>query len=560
MTSGNANLHCSAAFIETLAHLGAKHVFLSPGSRSAPLTVAAARARAVGKHVILDERAAAFAALGAAKATGVPAVLVCTSGTAGANYAPAVWEASLSSTPLIIVTADRPPELQRCGAAQTMPQTGLFGEAVRASYTLPVPGDAETDRVFRAIAARAWTAALRLQGPVHVNAPFREPLLPEILSTRTGFKPVSVAIGHATLDPADAAHLRETLERSRRLLIVCGPHTRPPERLLAFAAAWQAPVLADIASGLRFGDPDGQVVSYHHAILQSWPERAPAPDVVLHAGSLPVSKQLQAWLQSSNATHIAVHEGEWSDPNHLADLVYQVPADALTAAVGLPRTERDAQFLHDWKAADLAMRQAIHSILAASEASEAKLGMQLPDLLHDGDLLFLSNSMPIRDAEMFCTATEKDVQVLVNRGVNGIDGILSTACGAAAAVGRRLLLVIGDLAFQHDIGGLASARELGVRGTVIVVNNAGGAIFSHLPVRQQTDVFESYFSTPQHFDVASAAHTFGIPCRTVRTNTAVAEVVADQEPFQIVEFVVDREQNVREHEALWARLREVQPA
>jgi 2-succinyl-5-enolpyruvyl-6-hydroxy-3-cyclohexene-1-carboxylate synthase len=521
------------------------------------LTVALARSPEIPHHVVLDERAAGFAAVGAAKATGLPSVLVCTSGTAGANYAPAVWEASLSQTPLLILTADRPPELQHCGAPQTMPQVNLFGDAVRAQYSTPVPQARESERVFRSLAARAWHAAVTLRGPVHLNLPFREPLLPTEDCRRPDARPLRIAVPAPVLSADAEEDLTAKLRAAQRILVVCGPMAQPEPALLGWANSWNAPLLADIASGLRFGGHAAKTISAYHGILQAWPESIAAPHVVLRFGGLPTSKALQRWLAASGAYQVVIGEGEWSDPDHLADEVFPVPPDVFIDAVGEGPQDKRA-YWETWRQADEAMRGAQQTLLSRQNRSEARLGNQLLQMLEDGDLLFLSNSMPIRDADMFCPPCEKDVRVLVNRGVNGIDGILSTAAGAAAALGRRLVLVIGDLAFQHDMGGLAVLTELGLRARIIVVNNSGGAIFSHLPVRRHTDVFERYFTTPQQFSVAAAAQAFGLAYRFADSNEALATAAREAGDPCIVEFSVDREANVAEHEALWRQLAEAQ--
>lgn len=546
--NGEANLAAAHTLWDTWAEVGLRHVCISPGSRSAPLAIAAARNPRLEKHVVVDERSSAFFGLGLAKGSGFPSALLCTSGTAVANYLPAAWEATLSQTPLLLVTADRPAELQRCGAAQTLPQSGIFGEAARACFDLPLPTPDNLE-VFRAVAARAWATAIELAGPVHVNAPLREPLLPFDAHWHppTDVSNVWLALGR---HQPDSSTLARALYRKRRVMLVAGPLAKPAWLAGEWARRNAVPLLADIGSGYRFGPANPSVIWAYDALLAGG-FRSEPPEFIIRFGGLPVSKNLQQWLASIDVPQAIIHDGAWPDPDHRVSLIVRGTPDAVFAT--LPDSLADPSLLAAWRMAQERVVDLLPTQFQSEEGSEPALAAALPCWIPDGAALFLSNSMPIRDADTFCAGGHHNVRVVVNRGANGIDGILSTALGCAVGSRRTLFAIVGDLAFLHDVSALSLVRAVSLSGIVIVVNNGGGGIFTHLDARRHADVFERYFATPLDVDVQKLCAAYGIAATTVSNRLALERAVSQaiDQPLSVVEYRTDRMKNAQLRQAIF---------
>jgi len=548
------------AFFEALARAGMQHVVLSPGSRSTPLAIAAERTAGLRTWVQLDERCAAFFALGLAKASRRAVALVCTSGTAAANYLPAIVEAHHARTPLLALSADRPPELRDWGAGQTIDQTGLYGRYPRWAAEVPIPlrGD-DGLRHARRLAARAMDEAMGFApGPVHLNWPFREPLEPPITPDASGVLGVLGASGASGASAPPAAEpsplaetdpglrfsharteagdddVRELLERVRRYErgIVCvgpidvGDERREPwgEAVRAFARASGWPVLADPASGLRAGGSAAPVLTFGDAIARA-PDFAARmrPEIVLRLGDTPVSKAQRLWLEAAAPDEVwwLDEGGQWGEPSHRATRVVRGGSASLLTAVAraLPGPLRPASaWLRGFERAEAAAREALDAFLAAdlreSGLSGLALARRLASALPTGGRLFASNSMSIRLLDLAFPARPDPIRVLVNRGASGIDGITSTALGvaAASAPGERTLLLTGDLAFLHDLGGLWLAARETLDLTIVLLDDDGGGIFSFLPVARQgaAVAFDRLFTTPHGLDLSRAAALFGL--------------------------------------------------
>jgi 2-succinyl-5-enolpyruvyl-6-hydroxy-3-cyclohexene-1-carboxylate synthase len=561
------------ALVRELAACGVRHCVLSPGSRSAPLALAALRCEPLGLrlHPQLDERSAAFFALGIAKASGRPALLICTSGTAAANYLPAVVEAHYAGTPLIVLTADRPPELRDCDAGQTIDQVRLYGSHVRWFHELPLPEPgAAAERLARAVALRALACACGASaGPVHLNWPLREPLTPprevapvEPICERQSAHPVRLLAPGA--DEIDA--LAALARREERGVIVAGPlpvqsELAVPVARFAEAAGW--PVLADAASQLRFGPHAERAAlsaAYELTLRDGAFARAHAPRAVLRLGSAPTSKALRLWLEASapadgwlldpaarfsDASRLATARSA-SDPSALLD--------AAAAALG-GGTERTSAWRNDFARAERAAQRALSRALDAEPAlREPRLARELVAALPDGALLALSNSMPVRDVDAFAPASPQRLRVLVNRGANGIDGVTSTALGASAAWPGPVVLLTGDLAFLHDLGGLAAVRHAGSL-TIVLVENGGGGIFSFLPIAEHGEAvaFERLFRTPHGLELRKSAELFGIGWERVSSwphfRAALKGSLATG-GVSVIEVPVDPDANVRAFRAL----------
>jgi 2-succinyl-5-enolpyruvyl-6-hydroxy-3-cyclohexene-1-carboxylate synthase len=574
-----ANYAFASTLARELARAGVRHVVVSPGSRSAPLAIAVEREVCLRVFVHHDERAAGFFALGLARTSGRPVALVCTSGSAAANYLPAVVEAHYGCVPLVVLTADRPAEVREWGAGQTIDQVHLYGTHVRWFAEAPVPCGAEfEERHCARLARRAVTEALgRPAGAVHLNLPFREPLDPpagllaEVASERASPKPVRAR--YATAEAADVAALVAVAEGSERGVIVCGG-LAPDSRLASlgdvvagFAHATGWPVLVDPLSQLRRGahtQTMNAIASADLLLRDAAFASAHAPEAVLRLGESPTSKALRLWLEAAPpADYLLVDpESQWHDPSHL--VTEQIAVDPVgllaQATARLGSLERSDGWDRAWRAAERAAQASLDDALRAEPALlEPRSVRELGELLPEDALLIAASSMPIRDVDAFLSTSEQSLRVMANRGANGIDGTLSTALGAAACWDGRVVLLTGDLAFLHDIAGLSVASRLGLSLTIVLLNNDGGGIFSFLPVAARasadgaSDLFEALFRTPHGIDLSRAAELFGLKWRRVASwgefRTDV-EASLSAPGVQVIELPIDRDANVAHFRAL----------
>ncbi|WP_294362007.1 2-succinyl-5-enolpyruvyl-6-hydroxy-3-cyclohexene-1-carboxylic-acid synthase [uncultured Senegalimassilia sp.] len=609
------------AFFDELAKWGVENVVISPGSRSTPLSMTAyelsCRApQRMSTYVDIDERGAAFLALGMAKASGRPAALVCSSGTAIANYYPAILEAESSRVPLIVLTADRPPQLQGLGAPQTCDQSHAYGTHVRAYRGMPLPADDEGSLRFARQAAReACIAALgscelpqnpssaathvsqRLAGtcfggPVHLNFPFDEPLKPDVTlpdlfdagipcteaaaagetpgakPARKPLLPVGIAQVRGGMEGAAAAQLARELLANNVLLLAgegsCATH-KEAQRVLAFARAFAIPVLADPLSGLRSLD-DPLVIGNYDSVFQPGgisPDDSLNPQVIVRFGRYPVSKRATQWARAredAGVLQVVVDPLETRDTNAATTVFVRMkPADFAQSMERALRTEdgpaaadaNDLSFANAWQRVEEAAAKRIAAVDAGEESGadgfEGAYVRRVLELAPEGSCLFAANSMSVRAVDTFYLKGGKQLTVLANRGLNGIDGTVSTAIGASRYFGRTTLIT-GDLTMQHDLNALALQRELrmqrqlsgiasganrtpeqdaecdtretnaGVQGiTIVLLNNNGGAIFDMLPQKSQEAYFERLFLTPQDVDFQAAVAAFGVPCSKTAT-------------------------------------------
>jgi 2-succinyl-5-enolpyruvyl-6-hydroxy-3-cyclohexene-1-carboxylate synthase len=570
----NANTALASAFAEELARCGLRHAVLSPGSRSTPLALALWREGEIETTVIVDERSAAYFALGAAQASGVPVALLCTSGTAAANFHPAVCEADHSAVPLLVLTADRPPELRGVGAGQAIDQLKLYGESVRWFCEIGTH-KADNDGLlhFRASACRAFATARGepRPGPVHLNFPWREPLapLPEkgavtatdplALSGRDGrpltaVTPIDMEPSQFLLDEV-AGHIAEApigvIVAGRQL----DPELREPLAHLAAAAGY--PILAEPTSQLRCGPHDrSHVVTAYDLLLRDERFRkTTAPELVLRFGEMPTSKPLRSWLAESGADQIAVDPaGDWNEPTHRAAALLR--ADPTELAAGWAARlgeERPAPAM--WIEAEKAAREAIEAELGESDVpTEPGLQLALGQAYPDGELVYTASSMPIRDQEAFLPAGDADTTFLCNRGANGIDGLISSGIGAAHATGRPTTIVTGDLGLLHDLGGLAALRDVSTPVRIVVIDNDGGGIFHFLPQEDALDEseFEALLGTPRRVDAAKAAALFDLPHRSLDSLDDLPHALAAG--TGLIEVKTDRQANLDLHRRLADRV------
>ncbi len=570
--TAQANLHWGRALAEGLFAGGVRHACLSPGSRSSPLAIALHLDRRFRTTMQVDERSSAFLALGIAKATGAPVALVCTSGTAAANFLPAVVEASLSGVPLVVLTADRPPELRGTGAPQTIDQVGLYGTHVRLFRDLPCADEAGIAPIAAAQAAlEACVAATFVDsGPVHLNVPFREPLVPApeaLAADEAAWKEAGAALRDEMAKVAATAprpvpglpvlaSLAARLEKSRRPLLVAGPGAvgvAGAASVFALARAAGMPVFADIASGLRGAAAPVGVTACAHADLFLRDEAIAdlAPDFVLRLGGIPTSKTLAMWLARHRPPVVAIQPDERRrDPDAIVADVIVSPAAPFCEALAthVKRAPRDGE----WEAVLRLAEEGARALLAKMPREAAAVAAAC-GAIPSGGALFLSSSMPIRWAEMYATALAAGVEVHANRGANGIDGVVSTAIGVAAGCGAPTLLVTGDLAFLHDAGGLRAARGLRTPLAILLLENDGGGIFSHLPVARHDQLFEPLFGTPHGCELAAVSRAAGIAHVVATSLAEVAALTAETlsgAGVRVIEWRTDRAETVREQGAL----------
>jgi 2-succinyl-5-enolpyruvyl-6-hydroxy-3-cyclohexene-1-carboxylate synthase len=581
--TGEANLAVTAAFVDELARRGVRQAVVCPGSRSTPLAVSLAAHPDLRVWVQIDERAAAFFALGMARQARQPVAILSTSGTAAANVFPAVIEASLSRVPLLALTADRPPELRGWGAAQTIDQIGLYGSHVKWFADMPLPErDGALITHARAAAGRAVQTALAdPRGPVHLNFPFREPLLPSHLqpgADLTGCFSAGRSLYLAVAEPPAAVASDMALSDLAALvvaephgIIVCGPSNEPglPPSAMALAAAAGYPVLADPLSGLRFGPRDhvALIDAYDPFLRDADIAGALRPRLVIRAGAIPTSKPLQQFLAAGRQhPHIVIDPGPPRDPDHLATTCFQAdPAPTfrtLASRISSFDVQRDPSWLRAWTRTDGAARSAIErALLANDEPFEGRAAAEVAALLPDGATLVVGNSMPVRDVDAFVRGDRRCLRVVGTRGASGIDGVVSTALGAAAVASGPVVLLVGDLSFYHDLNGLLAVRRFGLNATVVVLNNDGGGIFSFLPQAGLLgrETFESLFGTPVGLDIAAAARLYGLSYERPEGWAAFRRAFCRSmtgSGASVIELVTDRERNVGQHRSVWAAVGE----
>jgi 2-succinyl-5-enolpyruvyl-6-hydroxy-3-cyclohexene-1-carboxylate synthase len=570
------------AFVDELHRCGVAGACTSPGSRSTPLVLSLARDGRIPVTSHVDERSAGFFALGLAQATGRPAILACTSGTAAANYLPAVIEAAEAGVPLIVLTADRPPELRGVGAGQTIDQIKLYGSAVKWFFEVGThQATPERQRWIRQLACRAHAAAIEGRpGPVHLNVALREPLVldaPLDGAPGDGGRPEGAPWTARTVAPQDPAPLVAWLEEHAggRGLIVAGRGADGAATArLAEALAW--PLLADPLSGARTG---GAAIAHYDALLRDadWAGRV-APACVLRVGDLPTSKPLRQWLAGlgdgvPQLALAAAGAGAWPDPDAALsrvlalepaalgaiDRVWPAPAAESAAAddrARLPGVGDDG-WLTTWRDADARAASAIEATIGKEAINEPRIARELATTVPAGATIVIAASMPIRDVETFWPILDTPPRALANRGANGIDGTISTAYGVAAATEGPTYLLIGDVALAHDVGSLLAGRRLGVPLTIVVIDNAGGGIFDFLPVATQGAEYEEHVLTPTGLEVERVAALYGAGYRSVVDLIGLRDALnSSADGTTIVHLRTERAANVTLHRRTWAAVAE----
>ncbi|MBS4200107.1 2-succinyl-5-enolpyruvyl-6-hydroxy-3-cyclohexene-1-carboxylic-acid synthase [Bacillus sp. FJAT-49732] len=557
-----------AAFITGLVQAGIKDVVISPGSRSTPLALMFSEHRDIKVYMNVDERSAAFFALGLAKASGNPVGLLCTSGTAAANYYPAVVEASLSGVPLIVMTADRPHELRDIGAPQAIDQLHLYGRHVKwfAEMALPEAG-VEQLRYVKTTAIRAVKEAIgRDKGPVHLNFPFREPLLPILdpYPFHEEEKSINIEGGIHFLPYDKLKKIADQWQGIERGLIICGLIEEPDftEAVTTLAKKLGYPILADPLSQLRSTSiSETTVVDSYDAILKGKNVvNLLNPEIIIRFGGAPVSKSLSIYMKNLNdIEHIVVDSGsKWRDPNYVGTTMVQCNETVFCNDLAtLIQEQKSSKWLSKWLELDeIAKKTIANHLQIIDELEEGKVVYELANLLPVDSTIFVGNSMPIRDVDTFFHKNNKNITVMANRGANGIDGVVSTALGAAVYK-RPLFLVIGDLSFFHDLNGLLMAKLHKLNITIILLNNDGGGIFSYLPQYSEPKHFEVLFGTPTGLNYEHAVQMYHGQYTKIFDWESLKMAILDSvsyEGLNVIEIPTDRERNLFSHREMWEKV------
>lgn len=561
----------TANFVDELVQSGLTDVVISPGSRSTPLAMTIAEHPGLKQRVVIDERSAAFFALGMAKKLQKPVALVCSSGTAAANYFPAIIEASYSRVPLVVLTADRPHELRDTGAPQAIDQIKLYSDYVKWFHEMALPEADENMLAYaRGKASRAVnTANEGNPGPVHLNFPFREPLIPDFslenLWGERSDKPFYAKVeGKRRLHQAQLEKLSGKLKSCQKGLIVCGPQTDREfaAAVTELAEAWQVPILADPLSQIRAGKHDKElIIESYDAILRNETIRKQLkPDFIMRFGAMPVSKPYLFYVKEHGdiPQYVVENSAGYREPaGNQTDFIY---ADAACLCRDLATVTEPLTFDDEWLQTWQMMNQIAKSHLLGTDDSsavtEGEAVRHLMDEIPDQSSIYVGNSMAVRDLDTFFMTTSKSVEVLANRGANGIDGMVSSGMGAAAA-GGPVTLVLGDLSFFHDMNGLLAAKHHGLNVTILVVNNNGGGIFSFLPQVNHEAHFEALFGTPLDIEFKHVIDMYG---GTYQQPSSAAELKqALQESYQhdglsVIEVKTDRTANLKWHREKWQQI------
>jgi 2-succinyl-5-enolpyruvyl-6-hydroxy-3-cyclohexene-1-carboxylate synthase len=573
-----ANLLWATLLVEELARNGVDFFCVAPGSRSTPLVAALAANERARSLVHFDERGTAFAAVGYARATGRPAAWITTSGTAVANGLPAVVEAATDGVPMVLLTADRPPELRQTGANQTIDQPEIFGDYVRWRFDLPAPDESVDPAIVLTTVDQAVYRARRSpSGPVHLNLMFREPFLPgpdeapgEELAAparwrESGGPYTRYAATKPALDPDEVEGLWEALRPVERGLVVAGrlPSRKHGEAVLRLADSLGWPLLPDVGSQLRLGAASKNLVQYHDALLASDSfEEAHPPGAVLHFGGRSLSKRLERFLATTRPDpYVVVRENPFRlDPGHR--VTHSVEADVVDLCTALAQAaERHppaaaASWTASWREASERVDGYLDRVFEeARNLNEPLVARLVSRHIPEGHALCVASSMPVRDLDTFAASDGAPAPVAANRGASGIDGTVATAAGFARGSGRPVTLLMGDLALLHDLNSLALLRGLPV--TVVVLNNDGGAIFSFLPVARHKAFFEPYFGTPHGLSFEHAAAMFSLHYEHPRSAAKVIETyraACERNGPTLIEVRTDRAENVELHRRLLSEI------
>ncbi|MEI5908768.1 2-succinyl-5-enolpyruvyl-6-hydroxy-3-cyclohexene-1-carboxylic-acid synthase [Bacillus spongiae] len=555
----------TAGMVQQLYQSGVENVVISPGSRSTPLALMFAEHPNIDMHINIDERSAAFFALGMAKAANKPVALLCTSGTAAANYYPAIIEAKYSRIPLIVITADRPHELREVGAPQAIDQIQLYGNHVKWFVDLPIPeNDDSVIRFVQSSMKRGVMTALESPaGPVHFNVPFREPLIPDLVKAHSYFQSTvqDFEIGTKRLSSHSLEELAHQLDDKEKGLIICGPMENGDhvKAILNLAKKLQFPILADPLSYMRSGLHNEVIECYDSFLKVQDFQQKFKPDCLIRFGAMPVSKTLTQYIQQhEEIPHWIIDPGRgWRDPiSRGTHTLYVDESSFCIDIMNFLQKRTSSKWLINWKKANEKVKLVLENenkLLSHTTINEVNLFSTLKTSLPPSSTILVGNSMPIRDMDTFFHQSDHQMTVMANRGANGIDGVVSTALGISA-LKRDTFLLIGDISFFHDLNGLLAAKMYKLNLTIIVINNNGGGIFSYLPQSKHPTHFEELFGTPTDIDFQSIVEEYGGKFERVRTWADWLTSIDDAQEHRglaVIEVVTNRQESVDIHRSFF---------
>ncbi|KKI61532.1 2-succinyl-5-enolpyruvyl-6-hydroxy-3-cyclohexene-1-carboxylic-acid synthase [Staphylococcus warneri] len=538
-------------FASELFAYGVKEVVISPGSRSTPLAIALEAHPNIKTWIHPDERSAAFFALGLIKGSQRPVAILCTSGTAAANYTPAIAESQISRIPLIVLTSDRPHELRSVGAPQAINQVNMFSNYVNFQFDMPIADG--TTNMLDTIHYQMQIASQYLygphKGPIHFNMPFREPLTPdldrtELLKSETKTLPHYQKMIH--VDP-----IKDKIEKSKGLIIVGDMQHQEVDQILTYSTIFDIPVLADPLSQLRRHNHPNVITTYDllYRAGMDWDV-----DFVIRVGKPVISKKLNQWLKSTSAFQILVQNNDKIDVFPVpTDVSYEISANDFFRSLMEERTVDRKAWLQQWQSLEKQARIEINDYLQHATDEAAYVGTLISKLTNE-DALFVSNSMPIRDIDNLLF--DNEAEIYANRGANGIDGVVSTALGMA--VHKKVTLLIGDLAFYHDMNGLLMSKINDIHLNIVLLNNDGGGIFSYLPQKASAEAyFERLFGTPTGLDFEHAALLYDFNFKRFEHLNDFKYESLSELGSNVYEIITDREDNLQQHQILYKKLSEM---
>ena len=560
----------TANFVDELVCSGLRHVVISPGSRSTPLAMLCSEHEEIDEWVLIDERSAAYFALGIAKEQKQPVALVCTSGTAAANYFPAIVEAYYARVPLVVLTADRPHELREVGASQAINQIDMYGKFVKDFLEMAPPED--TPEMIRYVRSRAAHAVQKAEqgnpGPVHLNFPFREPLLPDLSLDNLWGKQTDSCYnfpyeGTKRLYEYQLQILTEKIYGKQKGLFVCGPQVdeQLKEKITALSEKLQVPILADPLSQLRAGSHHKTtIISGYDAMFRSKTIREILkPDYIIRFGAMPISKSFLFYVEEhEDVLQIVVEDYEnMREPtNHASEYIFTDGSLLCEDLLAYVERETNGDWLSKWRQMNDVINEEL-TFASDVKLTEGEAVREMMEVLPDRSRLFVANSMPVRDLDTFFLPTDKHIFVHANRGVSGIDGTVSSALGVAATTKEHVTLIIGDLSFYHDLNSLFAAKHYEIDITILLINNNGGGIFSFLPQAQEEKHFEALFGTPLNIEFEKAISMYGGAYELVDSKQHLQEALHQSYKrggLTVLEVQTDRSENVLWHKQLWEKI------
>ena len=571
----NKNYAWTTLFVKRLEKLGVRDVAVSPGSRNTPLTLAFAASGKIKQHIFIDERASAFFALGIAKAAGRPVAVVTTSGTATAEIYPAIIEAYLTRVPLIVCTADRPEYLRNTGANQTINQENLYKNHIRFfhDFRLPKLSKSRLQTLMRITDKAYFISAKKDRGPVHLNFPFEKPLEPGIKDSEIEEDFFEEIINSAIINTANKKNklskkFIEEVVTARKVLILLGAIENPKEEksVISLSEKLKAPLIADGISSARFLAKNENVISTAASVFKSGVHESLDPDLIIQFGKAPTTNALLSFFEMTSAKKILVNEfGDAHDPSRSFSKLIKtgIPefTNELISAVKEKKIKRDAGYLSLWKNTEEKISNFKSEFLAGTKESfEGKIIAELFEALPDKANLFIGNSAPPRDADVFSGKMKKEIKIFSNRGASGIDGIISTAGGVSIKSKVPTFLLIGDVSFLYDISSLGSLAGIGTDLTIVLLNNNGGGIFTMLPVYNEKKYFNKYFKTPTNADFNKITEAFGCGYFYVKNLSELKSALAQSVKkggVNVLEFTTDADYSKTCREKYYSNVSEI---